>query len=73
MLRAAKADYEKAGFTVQTIRVTTQPFPEYVREVPRAEAMQFFHEFDAYAKKEDFLPNLGRGSAGGATDDVCRS
>ena len=28
MLRLARAAYEQAGFEVQTIRISTQPFPE---------------------------------------------
>jgi uncharacterized protein len=28
-LHQAKSAFEKAGYEVQTIRVTTQPFPEY--------------------------------------------
>jgi len=59
MLRPAKAAYEKAGFTVQSVRVTTQPFPEYTRGLSRADAVKFLLEVDAFAKKEDFLLNIG--------------
>ena len=31
MLRNAKARYGLAGYEVQTIRITTQPFPEYTQ------------------------------------------
>src|SRR3954469_19898244 len=31
MLAAAKAEYEKAGYEVQTVRITTQPFPQYAK------------------------------------------
>ena len=31
MLRKAKSAFEKGGYEVQTIRITTQPFPQYTR------------------------------------------
>ena len=30
-LRQAKSAFEKSGYEVQTIRITTQPFPEYTQ------------------------------------------
>ena len=39
MLRAARGRFEKDGWKVETIRITTQPFPEYLRGAhPRAGA-----------------------------------
>jgi uncharacterized protein (UPF0210 family) len=58
-LAAAQAEYEKAGFEVQSVRITTQPFPEYVKGLPRQQALQFLQELDslAVAGKYDF--NVG--------------
>jgi uncharacterized protein (UPF0210 family) len=44
---------------VETIRITTQPFPEYTRELTRDQALAFFREFDEFSLKEDFLPDAG--------------
>jgi uncharacterized protein (UPF0210 family) len=59
MLRAARARFQKDGWDVETIRITTQPFPEYVRGLAREEALGFLLELDALAVKEDFLLALG--------------
>jgi uncharacterized protein (UPF0210 family) len=59
MLRRAKAIMEKGGYEVQTIRIVTQPFPEYTKNLSHDEAMKFFRAFDALATKEDFAPNIG--------------
>ena len=47
MLRNAKARYELAGYEVETIRITTQPFPEYTRGMTREAALAFFRDLDA--------------------------
>jgi uncharacterized protein len=59
MLRTAKSEFEKGGYEVQTIRITTQPFPQYTRGITKAEALEFFKGLDALAKKESFLANVG--------------
>ena len=58
-LRTAKAAYEAKGYAVETIRITTQPFPEIVGGLDNEQAMAFFKSFDALARKESFLPNIG--------------
>lgn len=60
MLRAARAAFEKGGYDVQSIRIVTQPFPEYIRGISKDEALAFFRAYDAFAQKEQFEPNLGR-------------
>lgn len=59
MLRNAKSRFELAGYEVQTIRVTTQPFPEYTSGKTKEEALAFLHEIDAIGKKEDILIGIG--------------
>ncbi|MGA2630044.1 MAG: DUF711 family protein [Terriglobia bacterium] len=59
VLRRAKAEFEKAGYDVESLRITTQPFPEYIRGLSREEALDFFRAYDALAAKESFEPNLG--------------
>ncbi|MCL4524325.1 MAG: DUF711 family protein, partial [Acidobacteria bacterium] len=59
MLRQAKAIMEKGGYEVQTIRIVTQPFPEYTKGLSREDALQFFRAYDALAAKEGVDPNIG--------------
>jgi uncharacterized protein len=58
-LRQAKAAYEKSGYEVQTIRITTQPFPEYTRDLSEEQTLAFFREYDALAVKEGFDASIG--------------
>ena len=58
-LRQAKAAYEKSGYEVQTIRITTQAFPEYTRGLSEEQTLAFFREYDALAVKEGFDASIG--------------
>jgi uncharacterized protein (UPF0210 family) len=59
MLRQAKAEFVKAGYEVETIRITSQPFPEYTRGLSAEQTLAFFHEYDQLARREGFTPNIG--------------
>jgi uncharacterized protein len=59
MLRQAKAAFEKSGYDVQTIRITTQPFNQYVGGRSTAEALDFFKSLDDLSKRDSFLLNIG--------------
>lgn len=59
MLRNAKTEFELAGYEVQTIRITTQPFPEYIRGISQQAAVDFFKEYDKLASKEGFSAAIG--------------
>ena len=59
VLRGARAAFEKGGYEVQSIRIVTQPFPEYTRGLGREEALAFLRAYDEFAQKEQFEPNLG--------------
>jgi uncharacterized protein (UPF0210 family) len=58
-LRKAEATYEKAGYEVQTIRITTQPFSEYTKGLSPEQALGFFRDYDALAVKEGFDASIG--------------
>jgi len=58
-LRKAKAAYEKSGYEVQTIRITTQPFPEYTKGLSPEQVLEFFRDYDALAVKEGFDASIG--------------
>jgi uncharacterized protein len=61
VLRKAKADFESAGYEVETIRVTTQPLAELVADIPEDQALAFLTQFDQLSAKENFIPNVGPG------------
>lgn len=48
-LNLARKKFQQAGWEVQTIRITTQPFPEFVRGLPKAKALDFLLELDNLA------------------------
>ena len=58
-LRKAKAAYEKSGYEVQTIRITTQPFSEYTKGLSPEQVLEFFRDYDALAVKEGFDASIG--------------
>ena len=58
-LRAAKQTFEQGGFPVETIRITTQPFPQYMQGLTTEQAVAFFKEYDALAAKEGFDASIG--------------
>jgi hypothetical protein len=59
LLRAAKDALTKAGYEVETIRITTQPFPEYTKGLTADQALEFFRAFDKLAQQEGFTPDIG--------------
>lgn len=59
VLRRATAAFKEGGYEVQSIRITTQPFPEYIRGLSHVEALAFFREYAALAQKEGFAAAIG--------------
>ncbi|MBI1941445.1 MAG: DUF711 family protein [Acidobacteria bacterium] len=59
VLRNARKTFEQGGYEVQSLRITTQPFPEYIRGLSRQEALAFFRQYDALARKEGFGAAIG--------------
>jgi uncharacterized protein (UPF0210 family) len=59
MLREAKKAYERDDWEVQSIRITTQPFPDYVKALSRVDALRFLMELDALAAKGEFRLDIG--------------
>lgn len=58
-LKQAKSTYEKAGYEVQTLRIATQPFPEYTRDLSDVEAFKLLRDLDRIAEANDFLIAVG--------------
>jgi uncharacterized protein len=48
-LNTAKKKFEQNGWFVETIRITTQPFPEFLRGLPRSKALELLIELDNLA------------------------
>jgi uncharacterized protein (UPF0210 family) len=59
MLRKARTILESRGYQVQTIRIATQPFPEYTKGLTTQQAVAFFKDYDALAQKEKFAAAIG--------------
>ncbi|HSC45644.1 MAG TPA: DUF711 family protein [Candidatus Acidoferrum sp.] len=59
MLRRGKTIFESRGFEVQTIRIATQPFPEYTKGMTTQQAIAFFQKYDDLAEKEKFRAAIG--------------
>jgi hypothetical protein len=58
-LKVAQARFEAAGFTVQTVRITTQPFMRYVGELSREQALALLTHLDELGRKEQVAINIG--------------
>jgi uncharacterized protein len=59
VVRAAKSEFEKQGYEVETLRIVTQPLAELVNGLSDAEALKFLKTFDDLSVKESFIPNVG--------------
>jgi uncharacterized protein len=58
-LRLAQTIFESRGYVVQNLRIATQPFPEYSRDLPAAQALTFFQQLDALAVKDNLQICIG--------------
>jgi uncharacterized protein (UPF0210 family) len=58
-LKQAKAEMEKRGYTVQTVRVATEPAAAYAAELSGPAAVAFFVKLDAIAQREGFALSIG--------------
>jgi uncharacterized protein (UPF0210 family) len=59
LLRRAQTTFESRGYQVQTIRIATQPFPEYTKGLTTEQVVAFFKEYDALAVREKFAASIG--------------
>jgi hypothetical protein len=59
MLRRAQTTFESRGYVVQTIRIATQPFPEYTKGLTTEQAVAFFKQLDALAARQKFALSIG--------------
>jgi uncharacterized protein len=59
VLRAAKAEFERQGYEVQTIRIVTQPLGDLVSGQSETDALAFLKVLDELSVKEGFMPDVG--------------
>ena len=58
-LHQAQSVFERGGFTVQTLRITTQPFMQYAGALPRAEALALLKNLAELGRSGKILVNIG--------------
>src|ERR1700720_3339898 len=59
VLKRARTIFESRDYEVETIRISTQPFPEYTKGLTNEQALAFLKNYDARAKKEKSPPPTG--------------
>ncbi|HUL14758.1 MAG TPA: DUF711 family protein [Terriglobales bacterium] len=59
MLKRARTIFESRGYPVETIRIATQPFPEYSKGLTVQEEISFFRGLDAIAAHDGFILAIG--------------
>jgi len=69
-LKYAQTVFESRGYTVQTLRIATQPFPEYAMALPHNEAMQFFKNLDGLAQQDHVILSIGPAYLSGDDGDA---
>jgi uncharacterized protein len=69
-LKIAQTTFESRGFTVQTLRIATQPFPEYTQGLSRDEALQFFKDLDGIAQTQHMVISIGPAYLSGQDGDA---
>jgi uncharacterized protein len=69
-LRIAQTTFESRDFTVQTLRIATQPFPEYTEGLSPEQTLQFFKNLDGIAQTENVLISIGPAYLSGSDGDA---
>jgi uncharacterized protein len=69
-LKIAQTTFESRDFTVQTLRIATQPFPEYTQGLSHDEALQFFKNLDGLAQMQNVIISVGPAYLSGDDGDA---
>jgi uncharacterized protein (UPF0210 family) len=59
MLKYARTLLESRGYTVQSVRIATQPFSEYTKGLSTEQAVEFFRNYENLATQQQFIPDIG--------------
>lgn len=69
-LKIARTTFESRDFQVQTLRIATQPFPEYTQGLSREQTLQFFRNLDGLAQMENIIISIGPAYLSGNDGDA---
>ena len=58
-LREARSDLQNQGYEVQTLRIATQPLPEYLSEWLSSEGLYVLTEMDDFCEQQDLILSIG--------------
>ena len=58
-LRDARAEYQAQDYEVQTLRIATQPLPNYFRDWLSPAGLSFVAELDAFCEQNDIVMSVG--------------
>lgn len=58
-LRQASAVFQQEGYEVQTVRITTQPYPQYVRGMSKEQALRLLSDLAELGQKQSVIINIG--------------
>jgi len=59
-LREARSDFQDQGYEVQTLRIATQPLPEYVNEWSSLEGLRVLSELDDFCRQQNVILSIGQ-------------
>ena len=59
-LREARSDFQDQGYEVQTLRIATQPLPEYVNEWSSSEGLRVLSELDDFCRQQNVILSIGQ-------------
>jgi uncharacterized protein len=59
VLRKVQAEFESSGYSIESLRITTQPLAELVKGLGEEQALGFLKQLDDLSAKEKFIPNVG--------------
>jgi uncharacterized protein len=66
----AKTVFESRGYTVETLRIVTQPFPEYTKGLSSDDAVRFFKNLDGLADQHRVRLSIGSAYLAGNDGDA---
>jgi uncharacterized protein len=66
----AKTVFESRGYTVETLRIVTQPFPEYTQGLSTDDAVRFFKNLDGLADQHHVRLAIGSAYLAGNDGDA---
>jgi uncharacterized protein (UPF0210 family) len=66
----AKTVFETRGYTVETLRIVTQPFPDYTKGLSTDDAVRFFKNLDGLADQYHVRLSIGSAYLAGTDGDA---